>query len=463
MRLELVDSQYIDGKHCDSTKASLFCQLVDRLHQDVEARKIDFFSLSGRRSVLNEALIRYLIDATSIRYRNHAVVDRATFYTSHYIGVYAAMIGTEPVEIIIRPRFGDGIMHYLMAYAYGLYLPKGISGNQSSREGNLWLLALIWKAALQKAMTKSQIPKNYRPTNNNLNTFKGRLNIAAHLRDNLFDKSRFHCDYRELTMDTVINRTVRYAYKLLERKGFGALLGDIAEYDRMLHAFGVRQDGVAPGEIEAIRYSKLTIHYKKVMDLSALIIKNQAKSGEAKRADQTGASYFLDIAELWEGYLLKLLQKHLPDYRVYSPNQKGGVALFDDGSRTIRPDIIIEKNGKTVAVLDAKYKWYDKIGRYADIDNSVSRDDLYQMTTYLYHYGKGDDPICGIFVSPMPQHTIEIKTLQNHTRHKIGVINLDLKQFDRGGGAESFSRQTIGEEEKKFVENIQKAIENIQD
>lgn len=459
MQLELKDSNYLLGDPTDKG-AALYCRLCDRLKNDIASKKVDFFSLSGEKREISEPVVWYSIDFVNKAYHGN-FVTKATFYTSHYIGVYSTPIGDETIEITITPRFGEGVMHYLMAYAYGLYLPKGIAGSKSNKEGSMWLLALMWKAALQKALTKSHIPKTYRQTNKNLNTFKGRLNIASHLRDNLFDKSRFHCDYRELTMDTLINRTVRYAYRLLEMKGFGAVLGDIAEYDQMLHSFGVRQNGVTPGEVETIRYSKLTIHYKKAIDLSALIIKSHLKTADAKSADKTGISYFLDIAELWEGYLLKLLQKYLSGYRVYSPNQRGGVALFDDGSRTIRPDILIEKEGRTVAVLDAKYKWNNKIGKYADIDYSVSRDDLYQMATYLYHYGEENKKIAGIFVSPMPQPAPEMKTLQKRNNHKIGVVNLDLKQFDKNDSedAKPFNRQAIHEEEKAFVEKIRQEIE----
>jgi len=77
----------------------------------------------------------------------------------------------------------------------------------------------MWKATLEKAMTKSQIPKEYKKIEKNLSTFQGQLNISKHIKHNLFDKSKFYCNYRKLTMNTTINQTIRYTYKLLEKKG----------------------------------------------------------------------------------------------------------------------------------------------------------------------------------------------------------------------------------------------------
>ncbi|MFP4332904.1 MAG: McrC family protein, partial [Campylobacterales bacterium] len=422
------------------------------------SKKVEFFSLGGQNNQLDEDLIWYQIDSIK-HFSRTQIIDKATFFTSHYIGFYSTVVNEKTVNIIIEPRFGDGIFNYLLSYAYGIYLPKGTSSSYSDKSGSLWLIALMWKATLEKAMTKSQIPKEYQKQSKNLDTFKGQLNISKHIQHNLFDKSRFYCDYRKLTMDTAINQTIRHTYKLLEKKGYGDLLKDIAEYDQMLQSFGVQSKTVSPNDIKKIRYSKLNIYYKKVMELSSLIIKNQSKSSNHLSHSNDSFSYFLDIAELWENYLLKVLQKNLPQYYIYSPNENGGISLFEDGSREIRPDIIIEKDAKTVAVLDAKYKWYKQIGKNGNSDYSVSRDDLYQMTTYLYHYGKENLNIVGFFISPIEQSIEAPKVLKNNLKHKIKVVNLDIEQFKKPYNTEGvptdFSIDKIKSEEKNFIKNIE--------
>jgi len=467
--LELEDSQYINSKqHKTGKDTALFCQAIDTLSKDIEENKVDFFSLGGNSKKLNDELISYKIDSTELQYSKEiAMINKATFFTSHYIGFYSTKIANKEINIIVKPRFGDGIFNYLLSYVYGIYLPKGFSSTSNEKSNNLWLIAIMWKATLQKAITKSQIPKEYQKFEKNLSTYKGQLNISKHIKHNLFDKSKFYCNYRKLTMNTTINQTIRYIYRLLEKKGFGNLLKDIAEYDQMLQSFGVESKMVHPKEIQHIRYSKLNIYYKKVMELSSLILKSQSKSSDITSSKNDSFSYFLDIAELWENYLLKVLQRNLPEYNIYSPNEKGGINLFSDGSREIRPDIIIQRNGEVVAVLDAKYKWYKQIGQYADYDFSVSRDDLYQMCTYMYHYGKENEDIVGLFVSPIGQKNEkeDLKTLSNNKSHRIGVINLDIKQFEKKYDDKNkekkanFSYNLINKAEQKFINNIKNALE----
>jgi len=460
MLLELKDSQYIDGiPKEDWRKTSLYCQAVDKLSKEIKEKKVEFFSLGGKKQELEDVLIWYTIESTQKKSKTSIIIiDKAQFYTSHYIGFYATKIDDEEINIVVKPRFGDKIFNYLVSYAYGIYLPKGFSSSSDSKADSLWLIALMWKATLQKAMTKSQIPKEYQKFQKNLSTYRGQLNISQHIKHNLFDKSKFYCNYRKLTMDTTINQTIRQTYKILKKRGYGNLLNDIVEYDTMLQSFGVQAKEVNLKSIANIRYSKLNIYYKKVMELSSLILKSESKSSDKTSTNSDSFSYFFDIAELWENYLLKVLQKHLPNFNIYSPNERGGISLFDDGCREIRPDIIIEKNGKVIAILDAKYKWYSKIGKYANEANAVSRDDLYQMSTYLYHYGKDSEKIIGLFISPIEQKGIDLKILKNNENHKIGVLNLDIIQFDKDED-DNFSLESINQEEKNFINKIKKELQ----
>lgn len=69
---------------------------------------------------------------------------------------------------------------------------------------------------LNKAITCSQIPKQYIIETKNIRHFKGKLALKQHLRSNLIDKSRFYCTYHKLSMNNTINRTIRYTLKLLK-------------------------------------------------------------------------------------------------------------------------------------------------------------------------------------------------------------------------------------------------------
>ena len=155
----------------------------------------------------------------------------------------------------------------------------------------------------------------------------------------------------------------------------------------------------------------------------------------------------IDIAELWELYLLRLLQRNLsPDYYVYSPNALSGDCLLEGGMRTIRPDILIEKDGNVILIIDAKYKYYSQVGKTGAKNGCVHRDDLYQMNTYLYHYGRGRR-IAGILTSPVKESDSALHRYANNTEHRIGVVNLNIHSCGNDVGK-------IHEEERSYVKRI---------
>ena len=456
MNLVLKDSQFLDGENIKDNNATLFCQAIDKLNSDIEEKRVEFFSFSNsyQKQNLEDKIVWYEINETQKKH-SYTIINQATFFTSHFIGFYSTKISDKIINISIKPRFGSKLLDYLISYAYGIYLPKGFSSSSNKKDQSLWLITFMWKALLQKAMTKSQIPKEYKKFSKNLATFKGQLNVSKQIKYNLLDRSKFYCDFRKLTMDTTINQTIVYVYQLL-KKEYAGILKDLNEYIAMLQSFGVSNKEVTIREIQNIRYSKLNFHYKKLMELSTLIIKKESKTSNIDSILNDSFAYFIDIAQLWENYLLKVLQRGLKNYYIYSPNERGGESLFLDGSRSVRPDIIIEKDRKIVAILDAKYKWYKQIGSSECEIDCVSRDDLYQMTAYLYHYGSNTNKLIGLFVSPIEQETKDIKILHHNQNHKIGVLNLNIDKLKD----KEFDRDTIKQEEYKFINTIKNILDD---
>ena len=349
------------------------------------------------------------------------IVTSARFFSSHYIGSYC--LNNTRLEIL--PRFGEDVFNHILGYACNLYIPKGYSSYALSGRNNDWLIGILWKALLDRALTKGQIPKGYNTITENLKHYRGHLNIQRHIKANLVDESRFFCTYRKLSMDITINRAIRYTYKILQEKGLGDVLKDLSTYDSRLASFGVSDEAIGPSELDNIAYSSLNDIYRPVMRMSRAIISNSSAESSSE-GNKTGISYFLDVAELWELYLIKVLQKGLgSEYRVYSPNSLGGSFLLDDGIRSLRPDIIIERAGKIIMIIDAKYKRYNEFGVTSDA--GISREDLYQMNSYIYHLGNPNEPIIGLFTSPAsPKQKQDIHSYSHNKKHRVGLVNLNL-------------------------------------
>lgn len=443
MKLELEDSDYKKGTVSGNyTNSSAYILAIDELHRQFVDGKVDIISLfdyQGDREA--EIPIWYeVIDNTTMYGR--PIINSCRFFTSHYVGTFSS----NNVKIIIRPRFGNGIISYLIGYASNLYLPLGKSDVDKSSENPYWLIALLWRSMLSKALTEGQIPRNYIRETKNIRHFRGRLDLSKHIHTNLTDASRFFCTYSKLSIDNTINRTIRYTMEILREKSVDAIIGEFTNYDKRLEALGVKLCKVYPQEIDSIKYNKLNAIYKGVMNLSRLIISNHQMQSTSQLCN-TGLSYFIDIAELWEVYLLKLLQRNLPECHVYSPNALGGEHLLENGFREIRPDIVIEKDKEVVMIIDAKYKFYQQFGKTAG--EGVQREDLYQMTSYLYHYGREDKQIAGIFTAPV-NDTMQMFAFSSKKNHRIGLINMNI--------ADKKTIEQVHKAEALYINSIRKLL-----
>lgn len=447
MLLTLTDSclNGIKGDEKENGYCTYHLEAIDKLNTQIKNkdRSLQIISLAKKNRSNHDfdKFLWYEIKGTckhgGAYYYKFNHVD---FYTSHYVGYYSTIIDNNRVSITIEPRFGSDVQNHLFSHALDLYMPKGESQQASDKQSNLWLIALMWRVNLEKALTKSQIPKIYQRTEKNQRFFRCRLKVNEHIRNNFSDESRFYCVYSKFTFDSPINRAIRYTYRLLIKEGYKEIVKGIAEHDQMLADFGVSNKPITIQDIDNIRYSPMNISYRPLMQICRSIVSYKSYKNSPNTGATNNFAVFLDMSEVWENYLYKLLLKNLDDYDVISPNLVGGDYLFEGEMRQVRPDILIEKNGKVVAIIDAKYKWYEKIGEYA-AKKSVSREDLYQMATYLHRFGH-DDTI-GIFVPPCSTEKEGLLKVKN-TNHKMGVLGLDIdiKDID------------IKEQEGSFVNSV---------
>ena len=451
LALTIQDSNYIDGvtKHYHDQCAA-FMNVVDHLHTQIASGQLKIVKLHNYTpKAVIEPPVWYQICSYSEKRGGYKVVEKCKFFSSHFIGRYSY----GGYSIILNPRFGNIFCH-IVDYASNIYIPHGEAPTSLNAGGNAyWLIAILWKAMLNKALTTGQIPKEYHTITKNQKTYRGHLNIAKHIHANLCDKSHFYCTYKKLSMDNTINRTIRAIYKILKSKRLASLIAEFEAYDKYLCSMGV--DSAAPDihEIDNIRYTRLNAPYKPVMELCRTILSNHIAESSKDNSKYNGVSYFIDIADLWELYLLKLLQNNLPDeYYVYSPNSGFGDSLLDGGMREIRPDIIIEKDNRVIMIIDAKYKNYSKLG-YTSADG-VKREDLYQMTTYLHHYGNDETGIAGIFTAPVACSDNDIHSYSQKKNHRIGLVNLNIVAADD-------NIELLHENENAYIDKIKRILKSL--
>lgn len=89
----------------------------------------------------------------------------------------------------------------------------------------------------------------------------------------------------------------------------------------------------------------------------------------------SGVAEFVDMEKLWEHAIQMLIAMKLQPYIVevvMHPLRGSITRLFNDGGPKLDPDIIVQREKKMLAIVDAKYS----------SASSPSADDVYQMTCY---------------------------------------------------------------------------------
>jgi 5-methylcytosine-specific restriction enzyme subunit McrC len=139
-------------------------------------------------------------------------------------------------------------------------------------------------------------------------------------------------------------------------------------------------------ELNKVRLTSMARGYKSLAVLSLDLLKRKGVS--EKDGEQNNQTLLLDVAEVWECYVLSVLnaaagQVSHVDIEVDHGTYTEGTYLLKGSNGRARlgkllPDYLIKQAGNTLMIADAKYK------RLGDAPwHSPKRDDLYQMTAYM--------------------------------------------------------------------------------
>ena len=120
----------------------------------------------------------------------------------------------------------------------------------------------------------------------------------------------------------------------------------------------------------AIEYTPLNEHYKTILNLCELFLRDSSLNQE-KIGERTAMSFLIDMNKLFEAFVSNLLIERLEGYEVQP--QKMLYPETEGNRLRMILDLLISKNEKPVLILDTKYQQFV---------NSPKEDHIYQ----LYYY-----------------------------------------------------------------------------
>lgn len=295
----------------------------------------------------------------------------------------------------------------------------------------------------------SHIAQAYVRQEERLRVLKGKplwaRNMGRHLAEGV------HCSYFQLQADNIFNRLI-----LAGLIKAASLLRGTPWDDRVQNQLFIwhslarvtiprpEQFGLAYGKI-----SRLTEHYRPVLRLAEAILFGHAPRDLFAGGAQWLQGFYFDVPSLYERFLGHLLHNALTPLGFTVKEQLAQRGAFVDSLDrkylNVRPDIVIFRGNKPVALIDAKYKpRYVEGGGEASLAprNKVSPEDLYQMFFYQarlrYAYALTESipsalvsPRLPAADTPLPAgelRSIRWKAEDTSDVHALKVVSLPLEQ-----------------------------------
>ena len=285
-------------------------------------------------------------------------------------------------KITIKPRFGEKVLFRMLEEIFNIRITTSASQHTKNLDWQHYIkriIAFIWLQKLANANLHG-LPKVHINREHKGRTIRGRLNVRKSIKS-FHQTNEIISVHREKQIDLTIAQIIYQAYHIV-RTDFE--IGKINIPESAQQAINKVKDSVqskehvSDSDYKNIRYKKVYIRWKPLVDLSWDIIKRKQLSLKQDKA-KNGFGFFIDMAELWEQYLRSILKKQLFPLGWLYKNDKEIAYKGYFYQRTLIPDLVFQKENY-VAVWDAKYK--RMLGRHIDVDRS----DFFQIHTYILNY-----------------------------------------------------------------------------
>ena len=408
---------------------------LNKYQEEKNNKVLSFFKDSEKVAKKNEdALIISLIKEN----------DTYTAQTGNFVGKFF----WHGLEINIGSRFSDSFLKRMLNFVNNVFLDDvDVSGQLSNEEKDSdiskFVLYYLFVQSLEKAFLLG-LPKTYQTINHHETKLKGKVNINAFIRNDIPFKGKISSTSREQKEITEIIDVLYKAVKIIELSQFSTK--NITHIKTHLKAtksqFFVSDETIRKALNSKTLQNPIFSPYKQVIEYAKIIIKNHSIE-EKKNGNKECYGFIINVAELFEIYVTKLLQKSFPEWTVSSPK----ITLYDNPklffSRKIIPDIVMQKDNDVV-VFDTKYKRMNYHGNSSNGMGDLDRNDFFQINTYMtYYQQQGKKLLCGGLLYPLSgEHDINIC----HAENWLG--NTSVKFLIDGIKVDDNSELLIKEEEK---------------
>ncbi|MDH5461256.1 MAG: McrC family protein [Candidatus Bathyarchaeota archaeon] len=214
--------------------------------------------------------------------------------------------------------------------------------------------------------------KKYVRKKENLRFLKGKIMIKEQIKQNLVDKSRFFCEYEDLTFDNLENRIVLSAlHSVISLIRFNRRIkNELRRYEAILKEF-ISLVRINPADCNFVKFNRVNQHYEGIMKLSKLILEERFIRSIHK-GESRGFNFIVNMNKVYEDFITEIIEEiidHDPEFKEFKiEKQPRFNKLVKERTMITRPDIVIRKGRKTYPfIVDTKYKREDSNADYYQV------------------------------------------------------------------------------------------------
>ncbi len=324
-----------------------------------------------------------------------------------WAGRYVGSLSFDGSRLTVRPRFGLAALRSWLSHATNVALVQSPGVLREDESVIVQLLAAVWARGFVEA-ARHGLPALRRDLHFSGPVLRGRLDVQRSVRLIASCGNAMASVRRERSLDHAASRAIVAAYAVLRRwvgasddRWLPARARELLPH--LIAVTGSRPPVPSRFDLERVRYTPITAGFAPIAELSRQIANRRGLASDSA-PDGECQGVLLDVAELWELYVMAVLRRAASGLSVRHGTRElaaAGALLRSevDGSvlGALRPDALVADRHGTVAVLDAKYKQLHPTGL---APNGPQREDLYQLAAYLARFGGAPDGALGVLVYP---------------------------------------------------------------
>lgn len=289
-------------------------------------------------------------------------------------------------ELHIKSRFSsdnnDFLLRYLVERTLNINLAKFdlSSGNNSFFD---FLLQCLLPEFIKRSMAQG-IYLEYVTIKHNDSKFRGSLDIARHIKENIPFRGCIAYNTRERVVDNNVNQLIRHAIELIHEtfpEFYRHIMSDVNYSDcfkKIICSTGSYSRNERNHVLirsERMKISPFYVSYIPLIRLCQAILKFKKIAYGENKNEISGILF--DLSWMWEAYIWSLLKQYgfiHPDNKI----QSGTFYLLEDNLWPCYPDFL-----RKDWVIDAKYKRYAEQNFAA---NKIQIGDRYQLISYAHRF-----------------------------------------------------------------------------